>query len=268
MPIDLSMKDENGRMPRGVYRGLFYVNKPSDTYLNFESWGKGLVYVNGHPMGRIWEIGPQQTLYMPGCWLKKGENEILVFDIIGPESPKSEGIDYPVLDRLSIAEPVTHRAEGEALDLNDESPVIAGEFNPGNGWQEIRFATPATGRYICIEGISAIDGKELASIAELYLIDNNGRRLSRENWTVMYADSEDVKTVNRAGDKVFDLQESTYWQTVPGDAFPHALIIDLGNEYSISGLQILPRMESGAPGAIKEFKVYLKSSPFNVNVQN
>lgn len=268
MPIDLSMKDENGLMPRGVYRGLFYVNKPSDTYLNFESWGKGLVYVNGHPMGRIWEIGPQQTLYMPGCWLKKGENEILVFDIIGPESPKSEGIDYPVLDRLSIAEPVTHRAEGEALDLNDESPVIAGEFNPGNGWQEIRFATPATGRYICIEGISAIDGKELASIAELYLIDNNGRRLSRENWTVMYADSEDVKTVNRAGDKVFDLQESTYWQTVPGDAFPHALIIDLGNEYSISGLQILPRMESGAPGAIKEFKVYLKSSPFNVNVQN
>ena len=42
-------------------------------------------------MGRIWEIGPQQTLYIPGCWLKKGENEVIVFDIIGPKEVKSEG---------------------------------------------------------------------------------------------------------------------------------------------------------------------------------
>mgnify|MGYP000794323697 CR=1 FL=1 len=36
-----------------------------------------MVWVNGHAMGRFWEIGPQQTLFMPGCWLKKGENEIV-----------------------------------------------------------------------------------------------------------------------------------------------------------------------------------------------
>ena len=42
------------------------------------TWGKGMVWVNGHAMGRFWEIGPQQTLFMPGCWLKEGENEILV----------------------------------------------------------------------------------------------------------------------------------------------------------------------------------------------
>lgn len=71
-PIETFSIGENGRLPIGVYRGTFNVNKPSDTFLNFETWGKGLVYVNGHGIGRIWEIGPQQTLYMPGCWLKEG----------------------------------------------------------------------------------------------------------------------------------------------------------------------------------------------------
>ena len=50
---------------------LFTLDKVADTFLNMESWGKGMVWVNGHAMGRFWEIGPQQTLFMPGCWLKK-----------------------------------------------------------------------------------------------------------------------------------------------------------------------------------------------------
>ena len=45
------------------YRGTFTLDKVGDTFLNMESWGKGLVWVNGHCMGRFWEIGPQQTLY-------------------------------------------------------------------------------------------------------------------------------------------------------------------------------------------------------------
>ena len=94
-PIGAFTPGEDGRLPIGVYRGTFNVNKPGDTFLNFETWGKGLVYVNGHPMGRIWEIGPQQTLYMPGCWLKKGENEIMVFDIVGPKQAMSEGLTLP-----------------------------------------------------------------------------------------------------------------------------------------------------------------------------
>ena len=57
MPIGAFSAGEYGRMPIGVYRGTFNVDKPSDTFLNFETWGKGLVYVNGHGIGRIWEIG-------------------------------------------------------------------------------------------------------------------------------------------------------------------------------------------------------------------
>ena len=71
-----------------------------DTYFNLGSWGKGQVYVNGHPIGRFWRIGPQQTLYMPGCWLRKGENEIIVWDIVGPQEPQTEGLTAPIIDRL------------------------------------------------------------------------------------------------------------------------------------------------------------------------
>ena len=54
----------------------------------------------------------------------------------------------------------------------------------------------------------------------MYVLDDKGERLSREPWIVNYADSEDVARMNRSGDKTFDLQESTYWSTVPGIPFP------------------------------------------------
>ncbi len=261
-PIGNFAPDADGRLPRGVYQATFKVNKPSDTFLNFETWGKGLVYVNGHPMGRIWEIGPQQTLYMPGCWLKKGENKILVFDILGPHEAKSEGLKEPKLDQLLVQKPLTHREQGQTLKLAAEKPVATGSFAPGNGWQEVKFGQPVKGRYICLEALNAIDGKDLACIAEFYVINDKGERISREPWTVVYADSENMKGVNRSADKLFDLQESTYWSTVPGTPYPHAVVIDLGGEHNISGIQYLPRMESEVPGGIKDYKVYVKSAPF------
>ncbi|MDE6523376.1 MAG: beta-galactosidase [Muribaculaceae bacterium] len=262
LPIGAFTPSDDGRLPRGVYKGTFNVSKPSDTFLDFETWGKGLVYVNGHPLGRIWDIGPQQTLYMPGCWLKKGENEIMVFDILGPKEAKSAGLKEPKLDNLHVNKPTTHRAEGENLDLSGEQPVLTGTFQPGNGWQEFKFEAPVEGRWLCLEAVNSIDGKDVASIAELYVLDQDGNRLSREPWTVYYADSEDTKRKNCAANKVFDLQESTYWSTSKGVAFPHYLVIDLGGDKKISGIQYLPRMESNVPGGIKDFKVYLSGEAF------
>lgn len=253
--------NSGARIP-GVYRAKFNVRKPSDTFLNFETWGKGLVYVNGYALGRIWEIGPQQTLYVPGCWLRKGENEIVVFDIVGPKEAKSEGLNKPILDQLQVAKPLTHRNEGESLDLSSEAAIFSGSFKPGNGWQEVKFHKPATGRYICIEAINAHNGKEVASIAEMYLLDKDGERISREAWTVSYADSEDTSQENRSADKTFDLQESTYWSSAKGADFPHSIVIDLGSTHTLTGFQCLPRMESDAPGSIKEFRIYIKADRF------
>ena len=260
-PIE-SLTDRLGQRIPGVYRAKFQVKKPSDTFLNFETWGKGLVYVNGYALGRIWEIGPQQTLYVPGCWLKKGENEIVVFDIVGPKEAKSEGLSEPLLDQLLVQKPLTHRNEGENLNLSGEKPVFMGSFKPGNGWQEVKFNKPVTGRYVCIEALNSQDGKDLACIAEMYFLDKDGSRLSREPWIVKYADSEDVAHVNRSADKTFDLQESTYWSTEKGSPYPHTIVIDLGASHAVTGFQCLPRMESEVPGSIKDFKIYVKGENF------
>ena len=82
------------------YKSTFKLNKTGDTYLDLSTWGKGLVWVNGHCLGRFWNIGPQQTLFLPGCWLKKGQNEIIVLDIAGATKATIRGLKTPIIDQL------------------------------------------------------------------------------------------------------------------------------------------------------------------------
>ena len=251
-------KRENGR---GYHRGYFNLKKVGDTFLNFETWGKGQVYVNGHAMGRIWSIGPQQTLYVPGCWLKKGQNEIIVLDVVGPKLPVVWGQAEPELNKLQLEKSNKHNAIGDKPDLNAASPVpVDGSSvavaKSGNGWQTFRFATPQKGRYLAIEILSTQNDGDRAAIAELYLQGADGRRLSREPWTAKYANSEE-ENGNHTLDKVFDLQESTYWQTERSAQAPHLMVIDLGSEQTVTALEYLPRAEQGAPGSIRDFKIYL-----------
>ena len=243
-------------MKAGYHRGYFNLKKVGDTFLNFETWGKGQVYVNGHAMGRIWSIGPQQTLYVPGCWLKKGKNEIIVLDVVGPREAVVWGQAEPELNKLQLEKSNKHNNIGDKPDLNSATPVATGAFKAGNGWQTIQFGKTAKGRYLAIECLSTQKNGDRVAIAELYLQGQDGKRLSREPWKTKYANSED-EGGNHLGDKVFDLQESTYWQTEKGASAPHLLVIDLGSEQSVKALEYLPRAEQGAPGSVKNFKVYL-----------
>ena len=240
----------------GYHRGYFIIKKVGDTFLNLETWGKGQVWVNGHAMGRFWSIGPQQTLFIPGCWLKKGKNEIIVLDIIGPKEPIVWGQAEPELNKLQLEKTNKHNNIGDKPDLNSATPVATGVFKSGNGWQTVRLAAPAKGRYLAIECLSTQKANDRVAIAELYLQDGDGHRLSREPWTTKYADSEE-EDGNHTGDKVFDLQESTYWQTEKGSALPHLLVIDLGSEQTVSALEYLPRAEQNAPGSIKDFRIFI-----------
>ena len=243
-------------MKPGYHRGYFNLKKVGDTFLNFETWGKGQVYVNGHAMGRIWSIGPQQTLYVPGCWLKKGKNEIIVLDVVGPRETVVWGQDKPELNKLQLEKSNKHNNIGDKPDLNSATPVATGAFKAGNGWQTINFGKTAKGRYLAIECLSTQKDGDRVAIAELYLQGTDGKRLSREPWKTKYANSED-ENGNHLGDKVFDLQESTYWQTEKGTAAPHLLVIDLGSEQNVKALEYLPRAEQGAPGSVKNYKVYV-----------
>ncbi|MCI7017275.1 MAG: beta-galactosidase [Prevotella sp.] len=243
-------------LKKGYYRANFTLKKVGDTFINMEAFGKGMVYVNGHALGRFWNIGPQQTLYVPGCWLKKGKNEVVVLDIVGPKGePVAYCQDKPELDKLNLEKSNKHNNPGDRPDLNSATPVVDTNLKAGNGWQTVSFSAPVKGRYVAIECRSTHASDQVA-VAELYLQDTNGKRLSRESWTVKYADSEN-EVGNHTGDKVFDLQESTYWQTQRGTNFPHLLVIDLGSEQTVNALDYLPRAEQGAPGSIKQLRVFV-----------
>ena len=251
---------------RGYYRATFNLKKTGDTFFDMSTWGKGMVYVNGHALGRFWNIGPQQTLYCPGCWLKKGENEIIILDIVGPKEQKTAGLSKPIIDKLQDEEPPIHRKAGETLNLDalrkTTEAIKIGRFKPGNGWQKQEFKQPVRGRYVCFDAVSNQNNDEIASIAELYLLDENGERLSREPWKVRYADSEDIQTGNHSADKMFDLQESTYWQTQKGVNFEHFVVIDLGKVHTLTAIECLPRMESNPVGAIHTYNVYVSEKDF------
>ncbi|HZY62640.1 MAG TPA: beta-galactosidase [Edaphobacter sp.] len=83
------------------YRGSFNLAATGDTFLDTSEFTKGELWLNGQPLGRIWNIGPQKTLYTPGPWLNKGRNEIVVFDLQGKPGHMVRGLDKPVLNGTS-----------------------------------------------------------------------------------------------------------------------------------------------------------------------
>ncbi len=97
------------------YRSTFTLDEVGDTYLDMSTWGKGFVWVNGHNLGRFWEVGPQQTMFLPGCWLKKGENEIVILDITGPRTATTKGVSEPNVADLHKEYLPTDAVKGEEL---------------------------------------------------------------------------------------------------------------------------------------------------------
>ena len=107
----------------------------------------------------------------------------------------------------------------------------------------------------------------LASIAELELLGQDGKPISTLKWRIVYADSEEITSANHAADKLFDLQESTFWQSQSTGAkpgYPHQVVIDLGEQTSLSGFRYLPRSDGKKEGNIKDYSVYFRSEPFKL----
>ena len=82
-------------------KGVFDVADPRDTYLDLQKWGKGSAWINGHNLGRYWNIGPQQTVYVPAEWLNKGKNEVVILQLVDNNNDSLDALDKPILDRIS-----------------------------------------------------------------------------------------------------------------------------------------------------------------------
>jgi len=233
-----------------------------DTFLDLHGWGKGVVWVNGHCLGRYWNIGPAQTLYVPGPWLKVGVNEIVVLDHVGPREPVLAGLAQPVLDELRPRLDFTKNLRPVmTLALAPEKQVHTGTFPAGAAMQEVRFAAPRRGRQFCFEARSALNGGPAATLAEIDLLDAAGKVISHEGWTVAHVDSEERTAEDGVAENAIDGQIVNAWQTEYHDAqpgFPHRLVLSLGQPREVAGFRYTPRQGAGdVPGRIKEYAVYV-----------
>ena len=81
------------------YKATLYVDTPTDTFLKCSHLTKGFITLNGFNLGRYWNIGPQETLFVPASLLKEGINELIIFEQHGYTAPEIESIDYSLLNK-------------------------------------------------------------------------------------------------------------------------------------------------------------------------
>lgn len=106
IPLDtvknIKFNKKEGDLPVHVpafYKGTFKVDEVGDTFLNPDGFNKGIAFINGYHIGRYWVKKPQLTLYVPQDILKKGDNEIIIFENgdIG-SVPTMKFDDHPQID--------------------------------------------------------------------------------------------------------------------------------------------------------------------------
>jgi beta-galactosidase len=248
------------------YKGYFNVKSNSDFYLDMRWFKKGVAWINGHCLGRYWNIGPTQTMYVPGVWLNKGKNEVVILDMHRPFAARLQGLDKPILDSLTAIEAISsnHRKAGQKFGNNLNSLLYTGIMENTAKWQTFTFPLKS-GRYVALEAMNNFMGDQFTALAELELLDENGKQIPRSLWKVVYADSEELKGEDGKSENVFDLQYTSIWHSQWKDnatKHPHQIVIDLGSKTTISGIKMLPRQDMET-GRIKDFKVYLANKLFN-----
>ncbi|MBS2538749.1 beta-galactosidase [Catenulispora sp. NF23] len=91
------------------HRAAVVLPEPADGFLAVPSTARSLVWLNGFLLGRLWNRGPQVTLYAPAPLWRAGENEILVL-ALEPE-PGSQSLEVELRDTPDlgpVATPYTH----------------------------------------------------------------------------------------------------------------------------------------------------------------
>ncbi|CAJ0561294.1 unnamed protein product, partial [Mesorhabditis spiculigera] len=109
----LRAKGQNNKILEGVYTGVFSVNDldVGDTFIDFSGWGKGFILINGHHLGRYWNVGPQRTLYVPSPFLRKGANRIFIVELLSdyydcnaPHKCQISSVDHPIWEYKNVVE--------------------------------------------------------------------------------------------------------------------------------------------------------------------
>lgn len=141
--------------------------------------------------------------------------------------------------------------------------VARGEFPQAVAAQDVRFARQSA-RFICLKVDSSHRG-DLASVADLRLLDAQGKPLPRTGWKAIFASSSELSAGN-APSAAIDDDPQTLWHSawrspVPG---PHTLVIDLGKVAEFHGFRYLPRQDGNPSGMSKAWTLYASRTAFDL----
>ena len=217
-------------IPRPRGRGTFNLEKAGDTFLDLRDWGKGDLWVNGHCLGRYWNIGPTQTAYAPGCWLHAGENEIVILDLLGPRQSENRRIGKagarrlrPEMDFARVRRPAVK------LNLDSATPVHTGIVcaRRGHAGNKIRRAGQ---RKVFLPRIFERAGRQaLRRRGRTGFARRRGNAISHDGWTIAYVDSEERDGEDGSAENAIDGQTANFWHTQWSAAspnHPHQLVLE------------------------------------------
>ena len=249
------------------HKGIFTVRQKGDCFVDMSRWGKGAVWVNGKSLGRFWNIGPQQTLYLPAPWLKEGENEIVVFEMEDTGNRVLQGLDRPILDSLGVDKNYQKgqlRVVTGTPTLDEGDIILKATLKEMNEWQQFDFPVAATFRHFCIETLSSYTDDNQACISEVELLDDKGQVIDKTKWKVVYVDSELADQNLGVGENLYDGDVSSFWHTAPTAkaSHPHQIIIDMQEIYKVTAFRVKVREGSFLSGKVKEFQLYTRPQFF------
>lgn len=245
--------------PGSFYRYLVKM-EAKDTFLDVRDWTRGQVCVNGNWIGRYWAIGPTQTMYIPGCWLKDGENEIIFWDSVGRASaPETLAWrETPILDQLRPENDYMTPRLRQKLAEPLNNPTQSGEFADDTTRKDVRFKTPVKGRYFVFQSLSAWGDQPHAACAEIDLVNEKGENIPHTKWTIVACSSEERTAHDWSAENTIDGQTANMWCTEKnGTEKQHYFVIDLGRTETIGGFNFTPRQSNG-PGFVRAYNVFVR----------
>ncbi|MEZ4630672.1 MAG: discoidin domain-containing protein [Deinococcales bacterium] len=132
------------------------------------------------------------------------------------------------------------------------TPLATGSFDINRAYRYVRFVAE-----------SELNHLGTASIAELYLFGPNEESISRDNWRIVSASSEERVSEDGRASYLFDNDEETIWHTAWQGIYPHEVTLDLGASYKLGSFKLLPRQDGYDVSLIKEFSLYLSEDGRN-----
>jgi beta-galactosidase len=149
------------------YQATFNTKPPGETgahpilRVNYRGLTRGMIWVNGHSLGRYPEKIHIDSLYIPECWLKAGDNVLTIFDETGA---------IPDQIALTVEQAASREVVRASDAIDPATPIVVPEenkpinlvaLNKGN----LAFQCPATAAYTK-RGGQAIENQDAQAVTD------------------------------------------------------------------------------------------------------